>query len=135
VPALLGARDEDAVAVLGDAALSATGLPGKEVPPLAQPVGLANGPQTKKLTVPVGTPRSDGSATVAVSVADPPRVRALGDGTDVVVLAVAAKTGPGKIRANATADPRQRRPRGQTSDSSSTAPVTQAHDARARKSR
>ena len=60
VPVPLGVNDEDAaVAVLADAAVNDTGEP-TAAPALAQPVGVANGPQTKKLTVPVGTPRSDG---------------------------------------------------------------------------
>lgn len=68
VPVLVGVNDEDvAVAVPADAAVNDTGEP-TAAPPLAQPVALANGPHTKKLTVPVGLPPALLPVTVAASV-------------------------------------------------------------------
>jgi hypothetical protein len=53
-------------------------------PPVAHPEALVSGPQTEKLTVPVGvTP-----VTVAVSLTELPSVIAVADGADFVLLAV-----------------------------------------------
>jgi hypothetical protein len=42
------------------------------------------------VTVPDGDPTSGSPVTVAVSVTDPPRVRVLADGTEVVLLGLVA---------------------------------------------
>lgn len=60
------------------------------MPPVEQPDALLKGPQTKKLTVPDGTPRADGSETVAVSLTDAPSETAPAAGVDVVLLALVA---------------------------------------------
>ena len=65
-------------------ASSATGLPVTAVPPVSQ-VPVAIGPQTKKLTVPVGMPPAIVPVTTARSVIESPSWIAPLEG-DVVVL-------------------------------------------------
>jgi hypothetical protein len=60
------------------------------VPPVEQPEALLSGPQTKKLTVPDGTPSPEGSETVAVSLTEAPSATAPAEGADEVLLAFAA---------------------------------------------
>jgi hypothetical protein len=73
VPADFGMnKAEVAVAVLPAPCATCTPAP-TVVPPVAQPSALANGPQMKKLTVPVGLPPMGLPLTVAVSVFEPPR--------------------------------------------------------------
>src|SRR5579859_4356713 len=70
--------------------------PPTAVPPAVHPEAAARGPQTEKLTVPVGTPTSGSPVTVAESDTESPRIVVTADGVDVVVLAVAATATFGK---------------------------------------
>jgi hypothetical protein len=87
---VVGVNDgEVAVGAAAGLSGSVTGVP-TGVPPVAHPAALSEGLQTKKLTVPDGDPTIGSPVTVAASVTDPPRVRVLADGTELVGL-VAAK--------------------------------------------
>jgi hypothetical protein len=78
--------EEVAVAVLLAPAVTDTGTP-TAVPPLAHPEALASGPQTEKLTVPVGLPPALLPVTVALSVSDPPSATDPLCGDELVVAA------------------------------------------------
>jgi hypothetical protein len=84
-----GAKEEEAAVALVRPWIRDT-VP-TAVPPLEQPEAPVSGPHTKKLTVPDGTPSPEGSETVAVSLTVAPSATALAEGTDVVLLALAAK--------------------------------------------
>jgi hypothetical protein len=85
VPTAAGVSDgEVAVAAFPAAAATVTGVP-TAVPPVAQPLAVVNGPQMKKLTVPVGLPPAALPVTVAWSVFEAPSAMVL----DVGLLVVA----------------------------------------------
>jgi hypothetical protein len=86
VPTPDGVNDPDtavAAAVLLGSGVTPTALP-TGVPPLVQPLALVGGPQTKKLTVPVGLKLVASPVTVAWSVFEAPTVTV----RDVGALAV-----------------------------------------------
>jgi hypothetical protein len=74
---------ELAVAVLPVPGVSVTGLP-TAIPPVAQPAALVSGPQTEKVTAPVGLPPVLLPVTVAASVFVAPSVIALLPGVEAV---------------------------------------------------
>ena len=86
MPKLGGVKlGEPAVAVLLAPAVTDAGEP-TGVPPLAHPEALASGPQTEKLTVPVGLPPALLPVTVALSVSDPPSANDPVCGEELVVV-------------------------------------------------
>ena len=91
VPTAVGVKLADvAVAVLPAAAVTITGEP-TALPPVAQPLALVSGPQTKKLTEPVGLPPVALPVTVAPSLLVPPSATPAEVGL-VVVLVLAVVT-------------------------------------------
>ena len=88
VPVAPGTKEEDAAVAFVSPWIRDT-VP-RAVPPVKQPEALPSGPQTKKLTVPDGTPSPEGSETVAVSLTDAPSATAPAEGADEVLLALAA---------------------------------------------
>src|SRR5947209_17115940 len=87
MPALEGVKcGEVAVAVSPAPAVSVTAAP-TAWPPPAQPAALANGPQTKKLTEPVGLPPAGLPVTATWSCSPSARLVVCADGTEVTVAA------------------------------------------------
>jgi hypothetical protein len=89
VPTASGTKEEEAAVAFVAPWTTVTGVP-TGVPAAEQPEGLASGPQTKKLTVPDGTPNPAGSDTVAASLTVSPSATAPAEGVDAVLLVVVA---------------------------------------------
>lgn len=92
VPTASGTKEEEPAVAFVAPWTTVTGVP-TAVPPAEQPEGPGSGPQTKKLTVPDGTPTPARSDTVAVSLTVSPSATAPAEGIDAVLLALVAIAG------------------------------------------